>query len=106
MSFELWEALQQAAPFGAGNREPRFALENLRLTHGDIVGRDHVRFAFEDEAGRAVRGVMFRAVETAVGQALLSGRGARFHALGRVKGEDGRFGRKAELHLEDLAPAD
>ncbi|MEO1038072.1 MAG: single-stranded-DNA-specific exonuclease RecJ [Pseudomonadota bacterium] len=104
VQFELWETLQRAAPFGAGNREPRFAFEALSLTYAEIVGRDHVRFAFQSEAGAALRGIIFRAVENPIGQALLQGKGDRFHAVGRIKGEDGRFGRKAELHLEDLAP--
>lgn len=105
VTFEFCEALQQAAPYGAGHPEPRFAFPDLRRTYAERVGSDHVRFAFEGEAGGRLSGIAFRCADGPIGQALLSGGEGPWHAAGRLKASDNRFGRRAEFHLEDLAPA-
>mgnify|MGYP006280508749 FL=1 len=105
VTFDLWRALEAAGPFGAGHPEPRFACADLVLSYAQRVGANHVRFTARNDAGASVSGISFRTADEPIGQALLSGLGQRFHFAGRIRGEDGRFGRKAELHLEDLAPA-
>ena len=105
VTFEFCEALTLAAPYGAGHPEPRFAFADLRRTYAERVGSDHVRFAFEAAGGGRLSGIAFRCADAPIGQALLSGGEGPWHAAGRLKASDNRFGRKAEFHLEDLAPA-
>jgi len=105
VNFEFGEALKQAAPFGMGNPEPRFALSDLRIRFVKEVGVGHLRFTFEADSGAQVSGIAFRALGKPLGDALTSGPNGKWHAAGRIKSEDSRFGRKAELHLEDLAAA-
>lgn len=105
VSFEFGDSLKQAAPFGMGNPEPRFALSDLHIRFVKEVGTGHLRFSFEAASGAQVSGIAFRAVGKPLGDALLNGQNQRWHAAGRIKAEDNRFGRKAELHLEDLALA-
>jgi single-stranded-DNA-specific exonuclease len=105
VSFELCEALGRAAPFGMGHPEPRFAFPDVRLVFSQRVGTDHVRFTFEGAGGGRVSGICFRCADAPLGQALLTGGEGPWHAAGRLRAEDNRFGRRAELHLEDLAPA-
>ena len=105
VSFDFCNALAAAAPYGAGNPEPRFALADLRRTYAQRVGADHVRFTFQAASGATLQGIAFRCADDPMGQALLAPGDAVFHAAGKLKAEDGRYGRRAELHLEDLAPA-
>jgi len=106
VTYDLWRALQQAGPFGMGHAEPRFALDNLRKTFAKRVGADHVRASFEAADGARLGVIAFRCADGPMGEALLSGGEGPWRLAGRIKGEDGRFGLKAELQLEDLAPAD
>lgn len=105
VSFEFCETLAAAEPYGMGNAEPRFAFRGLRRTFAQRVGTDHVRFAFEAPEGGRLTGISFRSADGPIGQALLTGGEGPWHVAGRLKAEDNRFGRKAELHLEDLALA-
>lgn len=106
VTFEFCEALGQGAPYGAGHPEPRFAFSALRCSYAERVGSDHVRFAFSDSAGNGrLSGIAFRKADEEIGRALLSGSDTLWHVAGRLKASDNRFGRRAELHLEDLAPA-
>lgn len=106
VSFEFCEALSAAAPYGAGNPEPRFAFSSLRRSYAQRVGTDHVRFTFESPGGGRLTGISFRTADSQMGQALLNGPDGLWHVAGKLKAEDNRYGRKAELHLEDLAKAD
>ncbi|KAA5801630.1 single-stranded-DNA-specific exonuclease RecJ [Alkalicaulis satelles] len=105
VSFEFCEALKAAAPFGQGNPEPRFAFADLRRSFAKRVGSDHVRVSFEAAGGARLDAIAFRCADAPMGQALLAPGEARFHAAGKLRAEDNRFGKRAELHLEDLAPA-
>jgi single-stranded-DNA-specific exonuclease len=106
IDFEFCNALSAAAPYGSGNPEPRFALADLRRTYAQRVGADHVRFTFQAASGATVQGIAFRCADEPMGQALLGSGDAVFHAAGKLKAEDNRFGKRAELHLEDLAVAE
>ncbi len=106
VSFEFCAALNGAAPYGAGNPEPRFAMAELRRTYAQRVGADHVRFTFEAASGARVNGIAFRCADEPMGQALLAPGEGVFHAAGKLKADDGRYGKRAEFHLEDLALAD
>jgi single-stranded-DNA-specific exonuclease len=105
VNFDFGESLKQAAPFGMGNPEPRFALADLRVRFVKEVGTGHLRFTFEADTGAQVSGIAFRALGKPLGDALTGGQNRKWHAAGRIKAEDNRFGRKAELHLEDMAEA-
>lgn len=105
VDFAFGESLKRAAPFGMGNPEPRFALADLRVKFVKEVGTGHLRFTFEADSGAQVSGIAFRAAGKPLGEALAAGREHRWHVAGRIKSEDSRFGKKAELHLEDMAGA-
>lgn len=106
VNFDFCSALAAAEPYGAGNPEPRFAFSNLRRTYAQRVGSDHVRFTFEAPGGGRLTGISFRSADNAIGQALLNGQEAGWHVAGKLRAEDNKYGRKAELHLEDLARTD
>ncbi|MDE0049180.1 MAG: single-stranded-DNA-specific exonuclease RecJ [Rhodospirillales bacterium] len=102
---DLLEMLEAAGPFGAGNPEPRFAIAGARLIRADIVGRGHVRCQLAGRAGKRLKGIAFRAADSALGHALLAGAGAPFHLAGRLRLDRRRGTRAVELHIDDGAPA-
>ncbi|MCH8863477.1 MAG: hypothetical protein IID51_13365 [Proteobacteria bacterium] len=104
-SVELIDKISQAGPFGAGNAAPRLAFADLRLVKCDIVGKNHVRCFFTGGDGGRLKAVAFRRAEEALGQALLSGTGKKFHVAGRLKKDDWKGNDAVELMLEDAAPA-
>ncbi len=105
VDFEFAQQLNAAAPFGQGNPEPRFAFSDVRRTFAQRVGADHVRFTFEARTGERLNGIAFRCADDPMGQALLASGEAVFHAAGKLKADDSRYGKRADFHLEDLAEA-
>lgn len=100
-SRELYEMLEQAGPYGAGNPEPRFAVPSMRVAHADIVGKGHVRCMLTGEDGARLKAIAFRAAETPLGQALLDRGTGLIHVAGRLKADDWQGRRGIQLTLED-----
>jgi len=93
--------IEQLGPFGTGNSEPRFALADCKIVRADIVGEKHVSVVFM-QAGQRVRGIAFRAMESALGQALLT-RQDRIHLAGHLRIDEWQGEERVQLHISDAA---
>ena len=97
-------ALESVGPFGAGNPRPRFALPRVKVARADVVGTDHVRcFLVGAEGGPRLKGVAFRAADTALGRTLLETAGAPLHVAGHLKADRWQGRDAVELVIEDAA---
>ncbi|WP_252508703.1 single-stranded-DNA-specific exonuclease RecJ [Magnetospira sp. QH-2] len=95
-------AIERAAPFGAGNSEPRFVLADVLITHAKIVGENHVRCTLSGAAeGGRVNAMAFRSVDSELGQALLRHQGAAFHLAGHLRRDTWRGGNAVQFLIDD-----
>ncbi|MEN6543205.1 single-stranded-DNA-specific exonuclease RecJ [Parvibaculum sp.] len=97
----LYDLLEQAGPYGAGNPEPRFALPAMRIAHVDLVGGAHVRCMLTGEDGARIKAIAFRAADTPLGKALLDRGTGSIHVAGRLKADDWRGRRDVQFNIED-----
>jgi single-stranded-DNA-specific exonuclease len=103
---ELIGHIEQVAPFGAGNPEPRFAFSGVRVVHAEVVASGHLRCTLADplDANR-LRAIAFRAAGTPLGQFLAETRGATIHVAGHLRRDSWRGGDAVQLVIDDAAPA-
>jgi single-stranded-DNA-specific exonuclease len=94
-----------AGPFGAGNPEPLLAFPDVKIAFADIVGGDHVRLRLVGGDGARLDAIAFRAVGTKLGEGLLAARGRHIHAAGKLILDDWGGVERAQLQIEDAAPA-
>lgn len=101
-SRSLLDQFQVMAPFGPGNPEPVFALENVAPMDARVVGQDHVSCRLTGPDGRAIRAIAWRCRDLPMGKSLLSGQGGLWVA-GRLKADDwnGRHG--VQFEIEDVS---
>ncbi len=99
----LVEELEQVGPFGAGNAQPRFVLNNVSVQRADVVGKDHVRCFLSDQFGVRLKAIAFRALDTDLGQALLQHGGRKLHIAGRLKLDTWGGGTSVQLLIDDAA---
>jgi single-stranded-DNA-specific exonuclease len=100
----LVDAVERIGPYGQGHPEPVFALSDVRIAFAKLVKEDHVRFTLEDARGARVGGIAFRAMKSALGEALMKREGT-FHAAVRVKRNEWNDTVRAEVEIVDLAEA-
>jgi single-stranded-DNA-specific exonuclease len=100
---ELIAAIQQLAPFGAGNPEPRFVLPSVRVAKADVVGKGHVRCILSDGGKGRLKAIAFRAAGEPLGEALLNTRGLALQLAGKIRADtwQGRDG--VQLIIDDAA---
>jgi single-stranded-DNA-specific exonuclease len=102
-TIELVGALARLAPFGAGNREPRFAIPAARIVKADVVGENHVRCIVTGEDGGRLKAIAFRCVGQPLGSALLNSRGAALHLAGHLRIDRWQGRESVQLIIEDAA---
>jgi single-stranded-DNA-specific exonuclease len=99
----LVEELEKVGPFGAGNPEPRFVFNAVRVAKADIVGGSHIRCFLEDSRGARLSAIAFRAVGTGLSEILMRTDGSSVHLLGRLNLDTWRGASRVQLQIEDAA---
>jgi single-stranded-DNA-specific exonuclease len=102
---DLARELERMAPFGPGNREPRFAIPDARLVEAKPVGDGHVSCVLAGPDGGRARGIAFRAGGTALGPALLATGGAPVRLAGRLRLDRYKGREQPSFQIEDAAAA-
>lgn len=101
---DFYQSLQQLAPFGSANPEPRFMLPQCRVVFADTVGKDHVRCTLSNDAGQRVKAVAFRVADNALGAALLQKQGL-LHVAGRLSLNNWNGNSSVEMQIDDAVLA-
>ena len=102
---ELAQVIGRMAPFGSGNPEPRFAVTDLRVVRGEVVGEGHVRVLLAGNDGARLKAIVFRGADGVLGQALLQGAGAPLHLAGNLRVDSWQDREGVQLIVDDGAPA-
>ena len=98
--------LEQLAPFGAANPEPRFVFPTVRVAHCEPVGSGHLRCVLADPLDRArLSAIAFRAAETPLGHFLAETRGVAIHVAGHLRRDIWRGSDAVQLVIDDAAPS-
>jgi single-stranded-DNA-specific exonuclease len=92
-------------PFGSGNPEPRFAMLGAKLVGADAIGGGHIKCFFSGDNGRSVAAIVFRSVDTPMGEYLLGHAGERFKVAGKVKLNVYNGRRTVQFVVDDVAKA-
>ncbi|MCR6661066.1 MAG: single-stranded-DNA-specific exonuclease RecJ [Asticcacaulis sp.] len=100
----LYDRFDLLAPFGQGNPEPMLAFAGVRVGFAQAMKGGHIRFELSDDSGAKLKGIMWRAEGTAIGDALLRPVGL-IHVVGRLKADDYMGRRGVQLEIEDIALA-
>jgi single-stranded-DNA-specific exonuclease len=89
-TLDLARHVERLAPFGAGNDEPVLVLQRARVIRADRVGREaaSIRVFLEGEGGGPrLKGMLFRAREGALSEALLNRDRVPLHVAGYLRVE-------------------
>ena len=100
----LFDELQMAGPFGAGNPEPSFVLPSVRISYARIVGEGHVQCTIQDDGGGKLKGVAFNSTEEAV-RSLLMGHKGLIHLAGYLRADDWQGRRQTQFMIHDAVIA-
>ena len=63
---EFYKNIEVLSPFGVGNPEPKFLIENLKLTNSSIVANKHIKAIFYSKNNDIVKAIAFNSVGTSL----------------------------------------
>lgn len=102
LSIDFIDKFSMLEPFGAGNRSPRFVLENLCIMDAKIVGAKHIASALHGVDGQNIRAISFSAAGTEL-EKILSSEKRKIKALGSLSINHWNGTKNINLLLEDVA---
>jgi single-stranded-DNA-specific exonuclease len=107
-TLDLARHVERLAPFGAGNHEPVLVLQRARVIRSDRVGREasSIRVFLEGEGGGPrLKGMLFRAREGALSEALLGRDRVPLHVAGHLRVETWNGAENPGFIISDAALA-
>jgi single-stranded-DNA-specific exonuclease len=104
LTMDLMEKLNMLAPYGSGHAEPRFALTGVKIIKPRVVGENHVSCFIQDTSGGAsLKGIAFRALDSALGEMLLKAGSAPVHLAGHVSVNEWNGKKTVDFQIVDAA---
>ena len=103
MNLDFYNKVNILAPFGSGNPEPRFVIEDLKTANGKIVGEKHIKSLLIGKDGSAVKTIAFNATEKELGAYLLKKNNKSFNIAGKLSLNEWRGHSNVEFIIDDIS---
>ena len=102
LNIDFYNKVNYLAPFGSGNSEPKFIIENVKSINSKIVGEKHVKSILLGEDGSSIKTIAFNASESDVG-AYLFKKNKLFHIAGKLSLNEWKGQRNVEFIIDDIS---
>ena len=99
----FFSEVNSLSPFGSGNPEPKFVVENLELLKSSVVANKHIRSLLSAPDGSAVKSIAFNAIKTNLETYLLSKNRKKFNILGKLSFNEWKGQKKVEFIIDDIS---
>ena len=103
LNLDFFNKVNTLAPFGAGNSEPRFSIENLRPVNSKIVGEKHIKSVLLGSDGTGIKTIAFNALESDLGAYLLKKDNKTFNIVGKISLNEWRGNKNVEFIIDDIS---
>ena len=103
LSLNFFEKIEKLSPFGPGNPEPKFQIENLKILNSKIVGRNHVKSILLGKDGTKISTIAFNSVDNEIGQHLLKTSVNTFSIVGKLTLNEWKGKKNVEFIIDDIS---
>ncbi len=90
-------------PFGSGNTEPKFVIENIKVISSYIVGESHIKSILMGKDGSTFKGFAWNAKNTPLEQFLIKGNKKLINIAGRMRLNEWRGEKNIEFVIDDVS---
>lgn len=97
---QFMQYVQQLEPYGNGHPTPTFAFKHMTCLFADVVGEKHIRLQLQDETGKRLKAMAFRAMQTPL-EKILNHRGP-LDVAGSVKVDEWQGKQQLTLIIDDI----
>jgi len=103
VNLDFFEKINKLSPFGSGNSEPKFQIENLKSINSKIVGEKHIKSILIGRDGTSVKTIAFNALESDIGAYLLKTNHKPFNIVGKLSLNEWKGKKNVEFIIDDIS---
>jgi single-stranded-DNA-specific exonuclease len=103
INYEFYQKINTLSPFGSGNSEPKFVIENVKLIKSNIVGEKHIKSIFEGADGSIFKSITFNSVSNNLGAHLLTKNSRNLNILGKLSLNQWKGQTNVEFIIDDIS---
>jgi len=100
---KFFEEINYLGPFGSGNSEPKFVIENIKVISSNIVGNNHIKSILIGKDGSKFKSFAWNAKNSPM-EALLSSKNKKtINIAGKMRLNEWKGKRNVEFMIEDIS---
>ena len=103
INFEFYKKIDILSPFGSGNPEPKFTLENLSIIKSSVVGEKHIKTLLSGKDGTVIKAISFNSIDTDLGQFLLNNKSKKINVAGKLSLNEWNGEKNVEFIIDDIS---
>ncbi len=103
VNLEFYDKIDLLSPFGSGNPEPRFIVENLKQVNSKIVGDKHIKSVLVGPEGTSLKTIAFNATDSELEGYLLKKNNKTFNIAGKLSLNEWGGQKNVEFIIDDIS---
>ena len=103
INLNFYEKVYTLSPFGSGNPEPKFFINDLKSVNSKIVGNKHIKSVLIGPEGSNIKTIAFNAVDSEIGAYLLQKKSNIFNIAGKLSLNEWRGQKNVEFIIDDIS---
>ena len=100
---DFFDEINCLAPFGSGNNEPKFVIENIKVISSNIVGNNHIKSILLGKDGSVFKGFLWNGKNSSLEPFLHKENKKLINIAGKMKLNEWRGKKNVEFIIEDIA---
>ena len=103
INLEFFNKVYLLSPFGSGNPEPKFVVEDVKTINGKIVGGKHIKSILVGKDGSSIKTIAFNSVNSDLGEYLLKKNNKLFNIAGKLSLNEWKGQSNVEFIIDDIS---
>ena len=90
-------------PFGSGNNEPKFVIEDIKVISSTIIGNNHIKSILIGKDGSKFKSMAWNAINSPLESALINKNKKNINIAGKMKLNEWKGQKDIEFVIEDIS---
>jgi len=100
---EFLEEINYLGPFGSGNSEPKFVIENIKVISSNVIGNNHIKSILVGKDGSKFNGFAWNAINSPLEPLLDSKNKKKINIAGKMRLNEWKGKKNVEFMIEDIS---
>ena len=100
---KFFDEINYLAPFGSGNNEPKFAIENIKVISSNVVAGNHIKSVLCGKDGSTFGAFTWNGMDTPLESFLIKNNKKLINIAGKMRLNEWKGKKKIEFIIEDIS---